>query len=283
MVDVYQLITDQIISHLEKGTVPWHKPWLSPTPPSNFISQQPYHGINNILTGCSGFESPYWVTFNQARDLKGKIKKGEKSTPIIYWKLYDREHDGIKQSIPILRHFSIFNLEQTTLDVPIEEPREQIEFNPIDSCEKIIDDYVDAPVVKHGGSSASYNPSMDIVNMPNKEMFDNENSYYGALFHELSHSTGLEKRLSRPSITDSTLFGSHEYSREELVAEMSASFLLAKAGVSTENEVSNSANYISSWLKVLRSDKKAVIVACGQAQKSADYILGVKKVTVTTI
>ncbi len=147
-------------------------------------------------------------------------------------------------------------------------------FNPIESAEAIVSGYPEPPSIDHDGqASAFYRPATDSIHTPTPETFDSKEHFYATLFHEMAHSTGHESRLSRPGITNRIRHGSHEYSLEELCAEMGAAFLLAEAGIDAEGLMDNSAAYVASWLKALRNDKKLVVFAGAQAQKAVDHIL----------
>ena len=270
----YDIITDRIIAALEQGTVPWRQPWNAETStPRSFASKRPYRGINvfmlTLTAQAAGYTSPYWATFNQVKKLGGSIRKGEKGTPVVLWKFIEKTEDGEKKTIPFLRYFTVFNVEQADgIDVPTIEA--QREHEPLDAAEDIIESYLasDGPTLSLGGGSAHYEPLRDHVQMPRPEDFDSAERYYATLFHELGHSTGHEKRLARPF----GRFGSGPYSREELVAEMTACFLLSEARI--EVELDQSAAYIGSWLKALQDDRKLVVTAATAAQKAADLILG---------
>ena len=278
---VYSIITDTIIKKLEEGTVPWHMPW-SAERPKNLISDKPYRGINIFLLGSLGYMSPYWLTFKQAQSLGGHVNKGEKSTPVVFWKSWrtmEQNDEGKheEKSRFVLRYYRVFNIEQCSLppeEVPEADPTTR-EFEPILEAEKIVQKMPSPPAISHLGNRACYSPILDQINMPKPETFEQRESYYSTLFHELIHSTGHEDRLHRPSITDPVRFGSHSYSREELIAECGAAFLNGHCGL-VDSTIDNSASYIKGWLGRLRNDPKLVVQAAGKAQRAADYILDVK-------
>lgn len=283
--NVYEIITDRIVSQLEKGTVPWQKPWsgMAASEPRNLVSKKGYRGINAFLTDCQGYTSPYWLSFKQAGDLGGKIKTGEKGTPVIFWNWVKKgtgKQDPVTdaellKNIPFLRYYTVFNSQQCELPegkLPLVPDLPDNGLTPIACCERIAAKMPNAPAIRYGEQRAYYRPSTDSVNMPKFGTFRTAEAFYSTLFHELTHATGHEKRLNRSGITDATYFGTSNYSKEELVAEMGAAFLCGTAGI--ENRTTdNSAAYIASWLRQLRKDTKLVIVAAAQAQKAADYIL----------
>jgi antirestriction protein ArdC len=280
--DVYQIVTDQIISQLEAGTVPWRKPWKAENGgnPANFISRKPYRGVNWFMLTFSPYASPYWLTFKQAQSLGGCVRKGEKGTPIVFWNWVDskteKRADGTPKKVPFLKYFTVFNVEQCDgLDIPTWSAP-SAEFNPIEEAEKIVAGMPKAPRISHGGARAFYRPSDDSVTMPPRESFDTEGNYYSVLFHELTHATGHESRLNRKGVVELAAFGDETYAKEELIAEMGAAFLCAESGI--ENTIDTSAAYIAAWLKALKNDAKLVVQAAAQAQKAADFILGVEAI-----
>ncbi len=287
--DVYQLITDRIIAYLESDQIPWEKPWHGGAAgrPKNLLSKKPYNGVNvfmlSMAASVKGYDSPYWLTFKQTKDMGGNVIKGEKSTPIVFWKLLNvKDKDsGEKKEIPFLRYSNVFNLDQVEgIDVAkipaseIQKP-DDLEFEPVAACDNMIEQWLDRPVVVHENKGrAFYSPAKDFVNMPPAEKFKSSEEYYAILFHEYVHSTGNHKRLKRfdPEARVAA-FGSTDYSKEELIAEMGAAFLCGITGIE-KPVIKNSAAYIQSWLSVLKGDKKMVIQAAGKAQAAANYISG---------
>ena len=280
---VYEIVTERILEKLEAGTVPWHKPWAGGGSPQNLVSGRGYRGVNIFLLGCQGFTSPYWLTFKQAKQLGGSVRKGERGTPCILWKWIKRSDENAEtgetetKQIPLLRYYSVFSVEQcdgishARLEANQEEPEP---FNPIESAEAIVSGYPDPPSISHDGrASAYYRPATDSIHMPERETFDSEAHYYATLFHEITHSLGAATRLARPGVTNPARFDSHERSQEEMVAEIGSAFLLAEAGIDSDDLMDNSAAYISSWTKALRSDSKMVVLAAAQAQRSIDHVL----------
>ncbi len=279
-IDVYERITARIVQQLECGTVPWRKPWRGGEAgqPRNLISGHRYRGINTFLLACVPHDSPYWLTFRQTKQLGGHVRKGEKSTPVVFWKWREREDpdSGRIEKFPLLRHYSVFNSEQCDLPpekVPAISPVQENDFEPIAACERAVTEMPDPPTIHQGGGSAFYRPVSDTVQVPRPERFDEPGEYYSTVFHELTHSTGHRSRLARPGVTDEIRFSSRTYSKEELIAEMGAAFLCGHCGI--ENTViGNSVAYIAGWLQKLRDDKRLVVHAAAAAQKAADHILG---------
>jgi antirestriction protein ArdC len=274
---VYDQITERIIAMLEAGTVPWRKPWQAKAGfPRNLVSGKPYRGINVFLLHAMSYESPFWLTFKQAQQLGGTVKKGEKACPVVFWKqleVEDKESHEIEK-IPMLRFYYVFNTAQCEGLKDISAPVESLVSAPA-KPDEIVAFMPKRPEIKHGLTRAYYSPTEDIVAMPHRERFENEADYFGTLFHELVHSTGHASRLNRATVTEAAGFGSNPYCREELIAEMGAAFLCGQAGIG-ESTLENSAAYIQNWLEQLQNDKKLIVQAAAQAQKAADYILGTK-------
>lgn len=285
--NIYDIVTNRIIELLEQQEIPWRKPWKSSGGPRNLITKKPYRGINSFLLNCSPYSSPYWLTFKQASDRGGHIRKGEKSTLVVFYKWINTvaedsgESESIDQQskltkIPMLRYYNCFNLEQTEgIDPPREEETSN-PFTPIETAEQIIQNMQHRPDIQYGGDRACYSPHLDYIKLPPQESFHSPEEFYSTAFHELAHATGHASRLGRKGILETSYFGSHDYSQEELVAEFGASMLCGTAGIE-QATIENSAAYIQNWLKVLKGDKRLAIIAAGQAQKACDYILGRKE------
>ena len=273
---VYEIVTNKIVNELENGVIPWHQPWAGGGVPKNFLTKKEYRGINCLLLHLSGFAEPYYLTFNQIKKLGGSVIRGSKSQIIVYWNWIESkteiDSNGEPTIHPLLKYFQVFNIEQVT-GIEYESAVKRLtEFEKNDHCEAIITDYKDRPEITNLKQQASYSPATDVVNMPIKESFNSSQEYYATLFHELIHSTGHKKRLDREGIKDFNVYGSEVYSREELIAEMGASFLCARTGI--ENRTfENSVAYIKGWLSVIKKDSKFLIHSATQAQKAADYVL----------
>jgi len=285
MSNVYEVITARIIKQLESGTAPWQKPWKASGKsglPRNLITNREYRGINVWILLSSGYASPCWLTYRQARELGGHVRQGEVGLPVVYWKFGTREvQDGdetIEKKSVLCRYYTVFNLEQCEgLKIrPAESAENQPQVQPIEACEQVVDEWLSKPMIGHGGDHASYSKALDCVQMPERKCFDRVEEYYSTLFHELTHSTGHPTRLNRSTLTDFERFGDQNYSREELVAEMGAAFLAGYWGIDNRT-INNSAAYLANWLDALKNDSRLVLVAASQAQKAADLILGVPR------
>jgi antirestriction protein ArdC len=301
MANSYQKVTDQIIDLIEEGgELPWNKPWKGSAAHQNPVSGTRYSGMN-ILTletakQVHGFESNRWVTYKQAQDKGGHVKSGEKSTVIYFWKVLFKdteedewissgENEGLKKRlsksdyksrvnvIPTVKHFNVFNLDQTADldDLRADETEDGEEWDPIERAEQIVQDYEDGPSITEGASKAFYRPSDDEVHVPDRKRFPSAGNFYHTLFHELAHSTGHESRLDRKHLKRSA-FGSEDYSKEELTAELASSFLSADAGI--DYDIANNAAYIQSWLEALRNDNRMIVHAASRARKAVEHITG---------
>lgn len=281
---VYDIITSQIIAQLEKGVIPWKQSWTEGGLPRNGASNKQYNGINTFLLASRGYINPNWFTFNQVADMGGHVKKGEKATMVIFWKKFtpanvrddpNRRPGEISGSDLeehlVMRYYNVFNYEQTEGLNAVKYASKTQVFNPISAAEDIVNRYPNAPKVQHEYQRAYYMPAFDTVNMPKKETFVKPEFYYKTLFHELTHSTGHESRLNRP-LKGFAESNKQDYSKEELIAEMGASFLSGRAGIFEHEQLEESTAYIQSWIKVLKNDTQMVIKAASAAQKAADFI-----------
>jgi antirestriction protein ArdC len=269
----YDCITAAILQRLTDGVVPWHRPWTAGVP-RNLLSRQPYRGINVWLTVSTGFASPYWLTLKQANALGGRIQPGARGTPVVFWQWDDADDEGTPhpRRRPLVRTYTVFNLEQTTgIDAPGDPDPPGCQ--PLARCDAVVAHMPQRPRIQQGAARAAYAPRLDVSQMPHPAWFDAPEAYYSTLFHELTHSTGHASRLHRATLTEPCPFGSPADSQEELVAEMGAAFLCGVCGIENRT-VDNSTAYIASWLRVLAQGTRLVIIAAAQAQRAADYIQG---------
>jgi antirestriction protein ArdC len=278
MPSVYQIITEKIIKQLESGVAPWRKPWTCQTP-ANLVTQKEYCGLNVFTLASQGFPSRFWLTFNQATKLGGRIRKGEKSSPVIFWNIGDEQEtttqDGAKDTSRqfLLRYYSVFNLSQAEgIDIPASLLQETRTNDPIETCEQLVTNMPNPPAFEQS-HKAWYSPSNDVLGMPARGLFHSSEEYYATEFHELAHSTGHAKRLRRENFDNPVSFGSESYSKEELIAEMTAAMLCGIAGIE-QKTLENSAAYLKSWIARLKSDSRLIVSAASQAQKAADFIRG---------
>lgn len=278
---VYEIVTQKVLEMMDKGVVPWRKAWKTVKPCN--ISGRQYSGGNLFLISCLGFETPVFLTFNQIKKLNGKIKEGQEKNhfPIFFWSFVEKVNAaGKKETFPIFRFFLVWNFEQVEgIELP-EACKLIANENPVpmESAERVISNMPNPPAIKEqmGSSRACYAPQSDCVTIPSAKQFKQTEDYYSTFFHELGHSTGHSSRLNRKEVNDPIVFGSHDYSVEELVAEMTAAFLCAETGIANEKTEENSAAYIKGWYAKLSSDPKLFWTAASRAQKAADYILNRK-------
>lgn len=276
-ISVYKIVTDEIIKKLDAGVVPWQQTWTGGVP-QNLVSRRPYEGINAVMLALSEYSSPYWLTMKQCNDLGGKIRKGEKSTIVCFWKKLEsakkkeEKKDEEGKSFFVLRYYRVFNVAQCEgIDVPGEVTQP---IGKLEACEAIVDGYDESPPIEWNAGRASYNPKEDKVYMPNRDTFKDAENAYAVLFHELAHSTGAACRLNREGVTGEIRFGSPTYSNEELIAEFASAFLCGITGIAPAI-MDNSASYIASWKRRLQEDSKLLIHAAAKAQKAANYIQGI--------
>ncbi len=282
--DLYQTVTDKIVAMLDAGVVPWRSPILTAGPagrPKNLASGRPYRGVNVFLLAFAAFErgyaSPNWVTFNQAREAGGCVRKGEKSSMVVFWKVYDTadRKTGEPTRVPVLRYYNVFNVGQCDglADPEAAAAAPATDVQPVDAADAILAGFEGKPPIEVAGTRAFYRPATDTVTMPGSARFASTEAYYATLFHELAHSTGHPSRLHRETVADPQPFGTADYGKEELVAEMAAAFLCSAAGLGPAT-IDNQAAYLGGWLKQIRGDKRLVVTAAGAAQRAADWILG---------
>ncbi len=277
--NVYDMVTDRIIAELEKGKIPWEKPWTGIRDGAfNRITKKPYSLINQMLLQHHG----EYATFKQWADLGGHVRKGEKSEIVVFWKILEQidinEETGEKEikKIPLLRYYNVFHISQVDGVEPLAPEQLNNEVEPIEAGDKIITDYIDREhlnFIECKSNKAYYSPSSDTVVVPLKEQCQLINEWYSIAFHEISHSSGHKSRLNRIQTGAISAFGSQDYSKEELVAELSSATLMSVAGLETPKTFRNSTAYIQNWLQVLRNDNKFIVSASSKAEKAVNYIL----------
>ena len=286
MMDLFQIITDRIVAELEQGVIPWQKPWSGTQGAISHTTGKRYSLLNQMLLGCRSGE---FITFKEAQREGGHIRKGEKASMIVFWKFLDaakRDDDGnvvhgtdgkpVMESVPFLRYYNVFHIDQCEGIQPrfAEDPTPGEHLSPDDAAEQIVQDYAHHSGVKitvEHSDRAFYQPSTDSVTVPELAQFTSIAEYYSTLFHELTHSTGHASRLNR--LCKEAHFASEAYSKEELIAELGAAFLVNHAGLETSSSFRNSAGYIQSWLKALKDDKRLIVSAAGKADKAVAMIL----------
>ena len=284
--DPYQQVTDLIIEHLEKGVVPWRCPWNREVGrPRNFHSGHPYQGVNVVLLGCRFAASPWWMTYRQALERGGHVRKGERGAMVVKFGTFKLKEsapassdDGKQRKGMFLRSYTVFNAMQIEgIQFPESATGPALSTEERNAkAESFVAAMPQCPVIHYGrGSRACYRPTLDEIEMPPFASFESGESYYGTLFHELGHATGHASRLNRYSLTKHDNFGGQVYSQEELVAEMTAAFVGMEADIVRDRH-EQSAAYLNGWLTVLKAkDHRSWIVqAASQAARAANFILG---------
>ena len=270
--NLYDEITNKIIEKLENGVVAWRRPYSDANFPVNWNTGKRYRGINLML-----LDGGEYATFKQISKSGGKIKKGEKAHTVVFWKMLKVEDKdtGEDKKVPMLRTYKVFEI--NTQVEGLESKREVItnDNEPIEIAKDMVNSYFEnnkeLKFTRKKGVPC-YIPSDDRLCMPNITDFVNSEEYYSTFFHEMVHSSGHHDRLNRDGVTGKISFGSQDYSKEELVAEIGASMLSAEAQIDTVT-IDNSASYIDNWLTVLRNDNTFIVKAAQKAQKATDYIL----------
>lgn len=277
-IDVYKEVTDRLIASLDRGIIPWKRGWGSSGLPENFSTKKQYRGINILIlldaTLKGGFGCNRWLTYNQAKQLKGFIRRGQKGTRIVFWKRGIKTDDeGEETGYTVAKQYCVFNYEQCT-DLPAIVKAKR-DLTPAEETELLSDlwyGYKDRPQMEQG--APAYVPKRDIIQMPKIDTFHSDRKFYHTLLHEMVHSTGSITRLKREGIKR-VAFGSETYSKEELIAEIGSSMLTALTGVpQDDSETENSAAYIQSWRQKLTDDPKLIFRAASESQKAADWITG---------
>jgi antirestriction protein ArdC len=282
--DLYERVTAQIVTSLEQGVKPWLKPWSAAAASSQAMrplraNGQPYRGINVLmLWGAAadhGYACPVWMTFKQALELGGCVRKGEHGSLVVYASTFTRAEtdsetgEEAERDIPFLKGYTVFNVEQ--IDGLPERFRAPAPVLPaglerIERAEAFA--AATGAVIRHGGNRAFFSPAADFVQMPPFQAFRDAESYYAVLAHELTHWTGHKSRLDR---TFGKRFGDKAYAFEELVAELGSAFLAADLALTPEPRPDH-AGYLANWLDVLKADKRAIFTAASHAQRAADFL-----------
>ena len=299
-INVFQDVTDRVIEKLKEGVAPWQRGWkdsgmsgiLGINAPRNYETKKAYSGINILLLGMAGFDSPWWLPYKALVKMGGNVA-GQKGTRIVRWFIlyFDENNNKIpekdvragkpyhkKAFFP--KYHTVFNAEQISgIDFPeVKKPEVigdvELTNDPIENVEAILDAYENPPTVKFDGRNPCYVPRTDCVHMPDINQYKSSEAFYKDYMHEHMHGTGAESRLGRKGIVEFDKFGSEQYAREELIAELGASFMAEIAGFSNEETIEDTASYCKSWIKKLQDDPKMITYAMSGAQKAVEHILG---------
>ena len=271
--DIYATITDRMIAEMERGVIPWNKPWMASGLAVSHTTGKPYSLLNQMLLGRAG----EYLTFKQVQTEGGYVRKGEKSSICVFWKFIEQEDEetGEIKQVPFLRYYNVFHIDQCE-GIRAKYARELTESANADAAaESLINAYIarEGVTIEHQeGNRAYYQPSTDTVVLPLMKQFAESSEYYNTAFHELTHSTGHISRLAR--IDSPAAFGSESYSKEELIAEIGSSALVHHCGLETPQSFRNNVAYIQNWLQVLKNDKRFIVSAAGKADKAVNLILG---------
>ena len=272
--DIYAEVTARIMEQMEQGIIPWEKPWIACGKAVSHATGKAYSLLNQMLLGRPG----EYLTFKQCQEAGGKVKKGEKASMVVFWKFIEQEDEetGEKKEVPFLRYYNVFHIDQCegitakhTTKTAFPDGAATLE-----AAQEIIYDYLGREGVKlshEEGDRAFYRPATDEVVLPIRKQFISTAEYYSTVFHELTHSTGHPKRLNR--LSKPSFFGTQDYSKEELVAEIGAAALVNHVGLETSSSLRNNAAYLQNWLKVLKDDKRFIVSAAGRAEKAVNLIL----------
>ncbi|MHB1914962.1 MAG: ArdC family protein [Acidiferrobacteraceae bacterium] len=275
--DLHQQITDRIIEAMEQAQGTGKRLWDSqPSLPLNFTTGKPYQGINTLILWAAslkhGYTSPYWLTYRQAQDRGGQVRQGAHGETCVFYKPWEQQETTaageteIKRGA-VLKSFRLFNLDQIDgIEAPATEARPA--FVALQGAERILS--ASSARVEIGGTQAFYRPATDTIHLPERDRFTSPEAFYSVALHEMTHSTGHHSRLDR---TFGERFGDDAYAFEELVAELGSAFLNAELGIIGAT-LENHADYLASWIKVLKQDKRAILTAAAQAAKAHGYIKG---------
>lgn len=282
MADVFQIVTDKILTLLQMGEIPWNRPWCTVGGGAfNRVSGKSYSLLNQMMLSHSG----EYATFGQWKKLGGKIRKGEKSEIVVFWKWPEPEEaekesgetDGQdpKRKGPVLRFYRVFHISQVDGVAPLEPQIKLYGHDPIEQAEMLVHGYVTRERIRmedEMSDTAYYSPAQDVIHIPSLRQYEFPEEYYSTALHEIVHSTGHVKRLNRPGLHNAA-FGSRTYSKEELIAEIGCACIMNHLGIETDHSIRNSAGYVQGWLSALQNDKRLVVYAAGQAEKAVNYIL----------
>jgi hypothetical protein len=278
--DVYADVTNAIIARLESGDVaPWHKPWTTGAASRPLRHNgQPYSGVNVLVlwmaAEANGYSNPHWLTFNQARELGGHVRKGERSTPVVFAGMFKKEEKGSdgtthEREIPFLKTYAVFNAQQCdglpeNFTAATTQPAGDVE--PIAAAMEFFANT--GADIRHGGGRAYYRPDADYIQMPDAAAFEDAAYHAATLAHEMAHWTGHGSRLARDL---ANRFGDNKYAAEELIAELASAFLAADLGIEPKPREDH-AEYLAAWLGIMKADKRAIFTAASAASRAAAYL-----------
>ena len=277
--NIYEMVTARIIEQLEQGIIPWHKPWTGTAGAWSRSTGKPYSLLNQWL-----MPQGEYATFNQIKKEGGKVKKGEKGYPVVFFKptvieTEDKNGEKVKKTVPLLKYYTVFNISEQVEGLEVKHSKETVErhHEPLAELEAIKTDYLKRSGVEFYNleqDKAYYSPVDDSIVLPLVEQFDSIEEYYSTAFHEMAHSTGHSTRLNR--LNKLAAFGSDDYGKEELIAEITAAAVLNEAGIETEKTIKNSAAYVQNWANAIKGDVKLIVHASSKAQKAFEMIMNMQ-------
>ena len=294
--NVYEIVSDRIIAELEKGIIPWQRPWVCVGKgygkAVSHTNGKPYSLLNQLLLGKPG----EYLTWNQVKKEGGNVKKGAKARMVCFWKMLpvdktdangtpiidEKTGKTAQKVIPYLKYYNVFHIEDcdgiTAKYANVTAPQVPASVAEIDAkAEQVLRDYIAREGItleEVESDEAYYSPALDLIHLPMRKQFEQTAEYYSTAFHEATHSTGHKSRLDRLTTGRAAAFGGQDYSKEELVAELGAASICHALGIETDSSFKNSAAYIQSWLKALRNDKRMVVTAASKAEKAVALIFG---------
>ena len=283
--NVYELVTNKVMEQMKQGIIPWHRPWTGVADGAiNYVTRKPYSLLNQMLLGRDG----EWLTFKQIKERGGSIKKGASAGMVVFYTKFaytkdTRKDDGTivaeEKEIPVLRYYNVFHISDCVGIESKMDTQPKNETQPIERAEEIVNGYVtrEQSLKLHNdtpSNRAFYCPATDEVVVPMISQYKDAEEYYSTTFHELTHSTMKKSRCDREADNKMAAFGSKDYSREELVAELGAAYLCTNAQLNSEKCFRNSVGYLQGWLRALANDSKMIVWAASRAEKAARYIIG---------
>ena len=283
--NVYELVTNKVMEQMKQGIIPWHRPWTGVADGAiNYVTRKPYSLLNQMLLGRDG----EWLTFKQIKERGGSIKKGASAGMVVFYTKFTytkdtRKDDGTivaeEKEIPVLRYYNVFHITDCVGIESKMDTQPKNEAQPIERAEEIVNGYVTREQGlkfqnNQPSNRAYYCPATDEVVVPMISQYKDAEEYYSTTFHELTHSTMTKSRCDREADNKMAAFGSKDYSREELVAELGAAYLCTNAQLNSEKCFRNSVGYLQGWLRALANDSKMIVWAASRAEKAARYIMG---------
>ena len=277
--NIYEMVTARIIEQLEQGIIPWRKPWTGTAGAWSRSTGRPYSLLNQWL-----MPQGEYATFNQIKKEGGKVKKGEHGYPVVFFKptvieTEDKNGEKVKKTVPLLKYYTVFNISEQVEGLEVKHSKKTVErhHEPLAELETIKTDYLKRSGVEFYNleqDKAYYSPVDDSIVLPLVEQFDSIEEYYSTAFHEMAHSTGHSTRLNR--LNKLASFGSDDYGKEELIAEITAAAVLNEAGIETEKTIKNSAAYVQNWANAIKGDVKLIVHASSKAQKAFELIMNMQ-------